>query len=159
MSSHRKYVVFLVLWPWNQVKVTKIKSVIRFIHIIYPWKFGKIPTTGLQDIMQTRECDADANRIRTRINMSPPPLDGDIRNSLSPYIYIYSYIIQFHFRYVRLCGLESPTEKWLSYLQTMETTIRGRILRRLILIYSLPINILGVSRLKWVKSSPHFERT
>ena len=38
------------------------------------WKFGKNPTTGSQDIVQTRKCDADtkadadANEIHTKIN-------------------------------------------------------------------------------------------
>ena len=38
----------------------------------------------------------------------------------------------FNFRYVRLWDLHIPTEKWLNYLQTVETLIRRRVLRRLI---------------------------
>ena len=45
------------------------------------------------------------------------------------------YILEdsnFDFRYVRLCDLDIPREKWLNYLQTVETMIRRRVLRRLI---------------------------
>ena len=34
--------------------------------------------------------------------------------------------------YVRLCDLDIPREKWLNQLQTVETLIRRRVLRRLI---------------------------
>ena len=36
-------------------------------------KFGKNQTTGSQDIVHTRKCDTDTNRIRTKNNMSPSP--------------------------------------------------------------------------------------
>ena len=39
--------------------------------MIYPCKFGKNPTTGSQDIVQTR--NGDANRIQTKNSMSPSP--------------------------------------------------------------------------------------
>ena len=45
------------------------------------------------------------------------------------------YILEesnFNFRYIRLWDLHIPREKWLNYLQTVETLIRRRILRRLI---------------------------
>ena len=45
------------------------------------------------------------------------------------------YILEvsnFNFRYSRLWNLHIPKEKWLTYLQTVETLIRRRILRRLI---------------------------
>ena len=38
----------------------------------------------------------------------------------------------FHFRYVRLYYIDSPKEKWLNYLQTVEILIRRRVPRRLI---------------------------
>ena len=47
----------------------------------------------------------------------------------------------FNFRYVRLCDLDIPTEKWLNYLPTVETLI------------CLPITLLGVSRLQWINHS------
>ena len=40
----------------------------------------------------------------------------------------------FNFRYVRLWDLYTPREKWLNYLQTVETLIRRRVLRCLIWI-------------------------
>ena len=43
-----------------------------------------------------------------------------------------SHNIYFNFRYVRLWDLHIPAEKWLNYLQTVETLIRCRILRHLI---------------------------
>ena len=46
------------------------------------------------------------------------------------------------FRCVRLCDLDIPREKWLYYLQTMETLIRRRVLRRLIwvcIVCQLPL--------------------
>ena len=33
----------------------------------------------------------------------------------------------FDIRYVRLCDFDIPGEKWLNYLQTVETLIRCRI--------------------------------
>ena len=36
------------------------------------------------------------------------------------------------FRYITLCDLDIPREKWLNYLQTVETLIRSHILRHLI---------------------------
>ena len=32
--------------------------------------------------------------------------------------------LNFNFRYARLCDLDIPREKWLNYLQTVETPIR-----------------------------------
>ena len=46
-----------------------------------------------------------------------------------------NYVLEdsiFDFRYVRLCDLDIPREKRLNYLQTVETLIRHRVLRRLI---------------------------
>ena len=66
----------------------------------------------------------------------------------------------FDFRYVRLCNLDIPREKCLNYLQTMETLIRHHILH--LGLHCLPVTLLGVSRLQWVKenlkvSSPSME--
>ena len=47
------------------------------------------------------------------------------------------YILEesnFNFRYILLWDLHIPREKWLNYLQTVETLIRCSILRRLILV-------------------------
>ena len=38
----------------------------------------------------------------------------------------------FDLRCVRLCNLDIRREKWLNFLQTVETLIRRRVLRRLI---------------------------
>ena len=52
--------------------------------MIYPVKFGGIPSPGSRDIVGTRICDinadadtdADTNEIGTETNMSPSPLVG-----------------------------------------------------------------------------------
>ena len=58
---------------------------------------------------------------------------------VAKHIFIYGgwrhYILEesiFDFRYVRLYDIDIPKEKWLNYLQTVETLIRSRVLRRLI---------------------------
>ena len=43
----------------------------------------------------------------------------------------------FNFSYDRLCGLDIPKEKWLNYLQAVETLIRRRVLRRLIWVCTI----------------------
>ena len=43
----------------------------------------------------------------------------------------------FNFRYVQLCDVDIPREKWLNYLQAMETLIRHRILRHQIWVYTI----------------------
>ena len=45
----------------NEVKVTKIKSTFKLIPMIYPCKFGDIPSIGSRDIVDTRICHADAD--------------------------------------------------------------------------------------------------
>ena len=52
-----------------------------------------------------------------------------ILNTLPHYVLEESNI---NFRYIRLWDLHIPREKWLNYLQTLETLIRRRILRHLI---------------------------
>ena len=47
-----------------------------YVLIIYLCKFGKNPTTGSQDIVQTRKCHANANWIRNKNNIYPTPLVG-----------------------------------------------------------------------------------
>ena len=69
-----------------RAKVNKIESVLCYVPIIYPYKFGKNLTTGSQDIVQTRKCDANANTdadasansIRTKNKMFPSPQVGRI---------------------------------------------------------------------------------
>ena len=91
--THHHLEVFLWLWP---LKFSQgHKNLISSLHvpIIYPWKFGKNPTTGSQDIVQTRKCDsdvdantyADANGIHTKINMSSSPEVG-VHNNVHPCI-------------------------------------------------------------------------
>ena len=46
--------------------------------MLYPCKFSYNPPTGSWDIVQTRKCHADANRIHTKNNMFPSPSVGDI---------------------------------------------------------------------------------
>ena len=45
---------------------------------MYPWKYGKNPSTGAQDTVQTRKCHAKANGICTKLSMSPSPYVVDI---------------------------------------------------------------------------------
>ena len=63
----------------------------------------------------------------TTCTQSPNPLKTE--QTLPRYILEES---NFNFRYVRLWDLHIPREKWLNYLQTVETLIRRRVLRRLI---------------------------
>ena len=51
----------------------------------------------------------------------------------------------FDFRYVRLYDVDILKEKWLNYLQTVETLIRRRVLCRLICLHYLPVTRLGIS--------------
>ena len=72
-------------------------------------------------------------------------------------MYGVEYILEesiFDIRYFRLYHIDIPKERWLDYLQTVETLIRRRVLRRLIWICT--ICRLGVSSLQWVKSSRMF---
>ena len=52
--------------------------------MLHPCKFSLNPHTGLWDTVQTKKCYADANanvdanRIRTKNNMTPSPSVGDI---------------------------------------------------------------------------------
>ena len=41
---------------------------------------------------------------------------------------------------------------WLNYLQTVENQTRRRVQWRLIWVCTVPITLLGVSRLQWVNS-------
>ena len=40
----------------NEVKVTKIKSPLKLVQMMYPCKFGEIPSIGSGDIVGTRNC-------------------------------------------------------------------------------------------------------
>ena len=69
----------------------------------------------------------------------------------SPTLYIGR--VQFQIRYVRLWDLHNPREKWLNYLQTVETLIRCHILQRLIWVCTVcQVTLLGVSWLQWGKT-------
>ena len=67
MSPHLEFSLFLLLWSWKlgQGHQNLISSllcpVLCNVPVIYPWKFGKNQTTGSQDIVQTRKCDANAD--------------------------------------------------------------------------------------------------
>ena len=62
----------------NEVKITKTQSLLKLVPMIYPGKYGGIPSTGSRYIVGTRFCHANAedaantNGIRTEIYMSPP---------------------------------------------------------------------------------------
>ena len=50
------------------------------------------------------------------------------------------YILEdsnFSFGYIKLCDLDITREKWLNYLQTVETLIRYHVLRHLIWVYTV----------------------
>ena len=57
----------------------------------------------------------------------------------------------FDFRYVRLYDLDIPREKWLSYLHTVATDQMPHSVASDLGLHCLPVTLLGVSRLKWVK--------
>ena len=62
----------------------------------------------------------------------------------------------FNFRYVRLWDLGFAREKWLHNLQTVETLIRRRVLRRLIWVCTVcQIPFLGFSRQQWIKKNKY----
>ena len=75
---------------------------------------------------------------------------------------------KFNFRYIGLCDLDSTSEKWLNYLQTVETLIRRRVLRRLIwvcavchvnvkkrlFLYKKKRNVIHLSAKKQFASNP-----
>ena len=52
----------------------------------------------------------------------------------------------FNFRYVGLCDLDTPREKWLNYLKTVETLPD-------LDLHCLPITLSGVSRQQWVNKA------
>ena len=45
----------------NEVKVTKTQIALKLVPMIYPGKFGGIPSTGSRDILGTRICHADTD--------------------------------------------------------------------------------------------------
>ena len=65
MSTHRAFSVFFYCCDLeNYVKVTKILFVLCCVPNTYPRKFGKNPTTGSQDIVQTRKCHASVTNFQ-----------------------------------------------------------------------------------------------
>ena len=60
----------------------------------------------------------------------------------SPAHYIMEESI-FDFRYVSIYDVDSLKEKWLNYLQTVETLIRGRVLWRLIWVCTVCQSSMG----------------
>ena len=60
----------------------------------------------------------------------------------------------FNFRYSCLGDLHIPREKWLNYLQTVETLIKCHILQHLIWVCTVcQLPFLRVSRLQWDKET------
>ena len=58
----------------------------------------------------------------------------------------------FNFGYVRICDLDIPREKWLNYLQTVETDQTLHSVASDPCLHCLQITLLRVSRLQWVKA-------
>ena len=67
------------------------------------------------------------------------PYDTQFINPLYTESTLPHYILEesnFNFRYIQLWDLHIPREKWLNYLQTVETLIKRRVLRHLIWVWS-----------------------
>ena len=77
MSPNCDFSVFLLLWPWQLGQGHKNLISSYYVQNIYPCKFGKNPTTGSQDIVQTRKCHADANALNS---IFPLPIGLGINN-------------------------------------------------------------------------------
>ena len=76
------------------------------------------------------------NKVLIRLCRSLSILDLTV-----PELNLPHYILEesnFNFRYVRLCDWDIPREKWLNYLQTVETLIRCRILIWVCTVCRLP---------------------
>ena len=65
-------------------------------------------------------------------------------NELSHTIYLKIVIMT---KYVRLCDVDIPREKWLNYLQTLETLISHLILLRMIWVSAVANNPFDLSGL------------
>ena len=57
----------------------------------------------------------------------------------------------FIFRYIRLCDLDIPKEKWLDYLQTVNSAVSH------LGLHCLPVTLLGVSRLQLIKEEEELQ--
>ena len=71
----------------------------------------------------------------------------------SPTLHIGRFL--FRFRYVSLCDLDIPREKWLNYLQAVETCSDAACCGVAVSdlgLHCLPITLLGVSRLQLVNA-------
>ena len=63
---------------------------------------------------------------------------------------IYCKILFCNFRYVRLCDLDIPREKWLNHLQTVKAPSDVASVASDLGLHCLPFTLLEVSRLQWV---------
>ena len=63
------------------------------------------------------------------------------------------WMTNFHFRYVGLCYLDIPREKWLKYLQTGDPDQMPHSVVSDLDLHCLPLTLLEISRLQWVKNS------
>ena len=78
-------------------------------------------------------------QFRVCLHSAFSPLTHCRLNELPPH-----YILEdsnFDLRYIRLSDLDIPREKWLNYLQTVETLMRCHV------------TLLGIFRLQWVKTT------
>ena len=56
----------------NKVKITKIKSTLSPLLVMYLWKGGQNPSTGSKDNVRKRNyAEANAEGIQIQTNMSP----------------------------------------------------------------------------------------
>ena len=62
----------LLLWFWKVCQCHQ--NLLSYVPIIYPRIFGKNPTTGSQDIVQTRKCAADAYMFLWRNKTNYPKI-------------------------------------------------------------------------------------
>ena len=76
----------------NEVKVTKIFSALKLVPMMYPCKFGEIPSIGSRDIVGTRNCHlSPAVTLKMR---SRSPKSNQLLN-LSQW-YIHASLVKFH---------------------------------------------------------------
>ena len=118
---------------------------VNTIKVIWSWSvylttlfLGRLCLFVLRFYGPMGSCRVQSVYLTTRLLGRLSPLTHCILNRLSHTILEES---NFNFRYVQLWDLHIPREKWLNYLQTAETLIRRRVLRRLIwvcTVYQLP---------------------
>ena len=79
-----------------------------------PWVEYKVDRVELGDRERHQVCMGDPRKQGcTNTCHHVPQVPGSIKNPHN----------NINFRYVKLCDLDVPREKWLNYLQTVETLI------------------------------------